>query len=143
MNNVLASDVRSGGGMHSDSPLIYCDVTDKDNLSRIVLENRITHVVHLATLLSAVGERNPQLALRVNTIGIQNVLDVAVQSKLTVRCPPCSIVLLFCNAFVMLEHKFYELLKAAGDSQQAEMSMQCAVTTPAECVSTHCLLHAS
>lgn len=83
--NVLASDVRVSQDLTGRGPFIYCDVTDKDSLARIVLESRITHVVHLATLLSAIGERNPQLALRVNTVGIQNILDLAVNSQLTVR----------------------------------------------------------
>lgn len=43
-------------------------------MARLVLENGVTHVVHLATLLSAVGERNPALALKVNIHGVQ-VLD--------------------------------------------------------------------
>jgi hypothetical protein len=30
----------------------YCDVLDKDNMARIILENGITHVIHFATLLS-------------------------------------------------------------------------------------------
>lgn len=40
-------------------------------MARLVLENGVTHVVHLATLLSAVGERNPALALKVNIHGCQ------------------------------------------------------------------------
>jgi threonine 3-dehydrogenase len=83
--NVLASDVRVSQDLADAGPFIYCDVTDKDNMARIVLESRITHVVHLATLLSAIGERNPQLALKVNTLGIQNILDVAATSKLSVH----------------------------------------------------------
>ena len=85
--NVVASDVRSCKELSNAGPFVYCDVTEKDGLARIVLENNITHIIHLATLLSAVGERSPQLALRVNTIGIQNVLDLAASNKLTVRTP--------------------------------------------------------
>eukprot|EP00951_Prasinocladus_malaysianus_P005528 scaffold39133_cov33-Prasinocladus_malaysianus.AAC.1 len=106
-DRVVASDVRTNRILAEDGPFVYCDVQDKDNLARIMLENGITTVVHLATLLSglsrnqytlveekfrsdleiaglrplvsefcflrisAIGERNPQLALKVNTSGIQ------------------------------------------------------------------------
>lgn len=56
-------------------------------MTRVVLEHGVTYIVHLATLLSAVGERNPQLALRVNTAGIQNVLDIAAGHGLQVYSP--------------------------------------------------------
>lgn len=83
--NVVATDVRHSAGTPSRGPFAYCDVTDKDNLNRLVVEHRITHIMHLATLLSAVGERNPQLALKVNNQGIQNVLEVAAAHNVSVR----------------------------------------------------------
>eukprot|EP00879_Flechtneria_rotunda_P005329 GHRR01005616.1.p1 GENE.GHRR01005616.1~~GHRR01005616.1.p1 ORF type:complete len:328 (+),score=105.19 GHRR01005616.1:1390-2373(+) len=73
--------------MLESGPFSYCDVLDKDNMARIILENGITHVIHLATLLSAVGERNPRLALKVNTHGIQNVLELAAAHNLAVYAP--------------------------------------------------------
>mmetsp|Transcript_28953 Transcript_28953/g.69163 ORF Transcript_28953/g.69163 Transcript_28953/m.69163 type:complete len:301 (-) Transcript_28953:1018-1920(-) len=83
---VVPSDVRTSESA-SDSTCVYCDVQDKDGLTRLVLENEITTIVHLASVLSAVGERNPQLALRVNTNGIQNVLDIAAAHGLQVFAP--------------------------------------------------------
>ncbi|KIY92494.1 threonine dehydrogenase [Monoraphidium neglectum] len=56
-------------------------------MARLILENGVTHVVHLATLLSAVGERNPALALKVNIHGCQNVLELAAQHHLAVYAP--------------------------------------------------------
>lgn len=51
-DNVIASDVRSSRRLLESGPFSYCDVMDKDNMARIILENGITHVLHLATLLS-------------------------------------------------------------------------------------------
>mmetsp|Transcript_9346 Transcript_9346/g.23735 ORF Transcript_9346/g.23735 Transcript_9346/m.23735 type:complete len:398 (-) Transcript_9346:126-1319(-) len=84
---VIASDVRMNRQLIEDGSFVYCDVQDKDNLARIILENGVSAVVHLATLLSAVGERNPQLALRVNTAGIQNLLDLAATHNFQIYSP--------------------------------------------------------
>lgn len=73
--------------MLEGGPFAYLDVQDHDNMARIVLENGVTHIVHLATLLSAIGERNPALALKVNIGGCQNVLELAAQHHLGVYAP--------------------------------------------------------
>lgn len=52
VDNVIASDVRTSRRLLESGPFSYCDVLDKDNMARIILENGITHVIHLATLLS-------------------------------------------------------------------------------------------
>lgn len=85
--NVIASDVRTSRDLLESGPFVYCDVQDKDSLARIILENGVTYVVHLATLLSAIGEKNPQLALKVNTVGIQNILELASSHKMKVYAP--------------------------------------------------------
>jgi len=59
------------------SPFEYIDVTDGEGLSRIVRKYDIDTIYHLAAVLSATGERNPQLAWSVNMGGLYNVLEVA------------------------------------------------------------------
>jgi threonine 3-dehydrogenase len=56
-------------------------------MARCFVEHKIDWVVHLASLLSAVGERNPQLAQKVNSRGIENVLELASIHKLRVYAP--------------------------------------------------------
>lgn len=89
VSNVIASDIKQPfalGGMGAGS-FIYADVQQYDTLARVVLEHRIDTVVHLASLLSAIGEQNPQLAIRVNTRGTENVLELARLNNLRVFIP--------------------------------------------------------
>lgn len=66
--NVVASDIRKPE-KRSAGPFVYCDVLDYDSLARVVVEEKIDYLIHLGAVLSAVGERNPALALKVR-IGI-------------------------------------------------------------------------
>ena len=94
-NNVIASDVRppnraktrNNGDYRLSGDFVYCDVVDADNLARVVLEHSIDVIVHNAALLSAVGEQTPQLAIRVNSRGIENVLEVARSQGVSVIAP--------------------------------------------------------
>ncbi|RLN54845.1 hypothetical protein BBJ29_007529 [Phytophthora kernoviae] len=83
---IVNSDIKAPAGAR-DGPFVYCDVQDRDQLARIVTEHDVDTIVHMASLLSAVGETNPTLALSVNTRGIQNVLELAKQYQLRVFAP--------------------------------------------------------
>ena len=53
------------------------DVFDEVNYRKLVVENKINYIVHLAGILSASGEKNPDLAIDVNVIGVINALRIA------------------------------------------------------------------
>eukprot|EP00494_Astrolonche_serrata_P034513 UN34782 len=86
-NNVIASDVKLLNRTKELEPFVYCDVTQYDMLARIALEFGCTHIIHLASILSAIGEKNPELAKRVNILGVQNVLDVAKDNGIKIYIP--------------------------------------------------------
>ncbi len=60
-----------------EGPYTTLDVTDIDALTKIVQDFRIDTIFHLAALLSAVAEKNPQTAWKINMEGLQNVLEVS------------------------------------------------------------------
>lgn len=87
-SNVIASDVKSASqDVMRGGPFVYLDVTNLEGLNRTVLEENVDYVVHLASLLSVIGERNPQLAIQVNIQGIQNILECARLNNLRVLAP--------------------------------------------------------
>ena len=58
-------------------PWATLDVRDPAALAELVREHGVSTIYHLAGVLSAVGEANPQLAWDVNMNGLYNVLEVA------------------------------------------------------------------
>lgn len=76
--SVVAAIHRAAGPPSlSDGPVEVLDISDPASLARVVKENNVDTVYHLAALLSATGEKNPQLAWEVNMDGLRNVLDVS------------------------------------------------------------------
>jgi len=77
--------------LKASGPFITVDVTDRDALDRTISEHGIDTIYHLAAILSAKGEENPQLAWRVNIDGLINVLEVARERELAQVFLPSSI----------------------------------------------------
>jgi nucleoside-diphosphate-sugar epimerase len=61
--------------------------TDIDVVNDVVRKHEIDTILHLAAILSAVAEANPQLAWDVNINGLYNVLEVAREHKCAVFVP--------------------------------------------------------
>jgi nucleoside-diphosphate-sugar epimerase len=72
---VLATDIRSAGS--ESGPFAFVDVTNGESLDAAVGRHQADTIFHLAAILSAVGERRPQLTYQVNIGGLFNVLEVA------------------------------------------------------------------
>ncbi|MFK7806689.1 MAG: NAD-dependent epimerase/dehydratase family protein [Saprospiraceae bacterium] len=69
------------------------DILDKNRLEEIIDEYQITQIYHLVAILSAKGEKNPQLTWKVNMDGLFNVLDLAVAKNLDKVFTPSSIAI--------------------------------------------------
>ncbi len=75
---VLATDIRAlTDGPVADGPFQVLDATKQDALAAAVMRFKADTIYHLAAILSAVGERDPQLAYRINMGGLLNTLEVA------------------------------------------------------------------
>lgn len=89
-NNVVAS---SKSVKEEQRPLVesglfeIVDVTNGQQLADVVKKHKINTIIHLAAILSAVGEANPQLAWDVNVNGLYNVLEVAREEGCAVFTP--------------------------------------------------------
>jgi UDP-glucose 4-epimerase len=66
-----------GDGLAS---FIECDVSESRDIARIFEAHPdITHAIHLAYLMSAEVEANPQLGVRVNVLGMANMFESALK----------------------------------------------------------------
>src|ERR1700742_4925576 len=88
--NVIASDIHNPG-QQSDGPFEHVDVMDKSNLTALFKKYQPTQVYLLAAILSATGEKNPKMAWDLNMTGLLNVLDLAVEFKISKVFWPSSI----------------------------------------------------
>ena len=81
--NVIASDLREQNPLlEGTGPYVSLDVMNKEMLHVQVIRQNITQIYLLAAILSATGEKNPNLAWNLNMTGLLNVLDIAREEKL-------------------------------------------------------------
>jgi nucleoside-diphosphate-sugar epimerase len=73
--------------LRNSGPFEVVDCTDPRPVEAVVKKYKIDTIYHLAALLSAVAEANPQLAWNVNINGLYNVLEVAREHKCAVFVP--------------------------------------------------------
>lgn len=89
---VIASDLREQNPLlEGTGPYVSLDVMNKEMLHVQVIRQNITQIYLLAAILSATGEKNPNLAWNLNMTGLLNVLDIAREEKLQKVYWPSSI----------------------------------------------------
>jgi nucleoside-diphosphate-sugar epimerase len=91
-DNVIASDLREENNLlKGTGPYVSLDVMNKEMLHVQVVRQNITQIYLLAAILSATGEKNPNLAWNLNMQSLLNVLDIAKDEKLSKVYWPSSI----------------------------------------------------
>ncbi len=84
-DNVILSSRRA----HESKDYKYeqLDVTDYDRFFEVCKKHGITEMYHLAAILSAVGEKNPDALWNVNMNGLKNALDISKELKIKLFVP--------------------------------------------------------
>jgi nucleoside-diphosphate-sugar epimerase len=75
----------------SSGPMEKIKIQDREDVGRLVDEYDVDTIFNMAAILSAVGEKNPQLCWDVNMNGFINILEVARERDLRQVVNPSSI----------------------------------------------------
>lgn len=78
--NVLATDITKLDGY--TEKFEFLDILNKNRLSEVVADYKITQIYNLAAILSANGEWNPKKTWNVNLNALLNMLTLAVDQKI-------------------------------------------------------------
>ena len=88
-DHVIASDIREKKGHPciQNGPYTNLDVLDKDGIFQLIIEKEIKIIYHLAAILSAKGEENPDLCELINVEGTRNIFEAAREFDLRIFAP--------------------------------------------------------
>ncbi len=91
--NVIATGRKTepSAELRDSGPFHFIDVTSIASVEEIVKKYAIDTVYHMAAILSAVGEKNPQLCWRVNMDGTLNILELGLKYEMARIVIPSSI----------------------------------------------------
>ncbi len=91
--NVIATGrkTKPSDELRESGPFHFINVNDIDTVEEIVKKYNIDTVYHMAAILSAVGEKNPQLCWDVNMNGTINILELGIKYEMARIIIPSSI----------------------------------------------------
>lgn len=78
-DNIIATDISNNFDSNSNISVNYLklNVNDSECFESIIKNKKITNIIHLASILSALAEKNPELAKKVNIDSVLTVLDLS------------------------------------------------------------------
>ena len=71
------TDISKRGNPYPKGTFERLDVTDVAHYKYLMEKHQINYIIHLSGILSATGEKNPYLAMKVNCDGVINAFDMA------------------------------------------------------------------
>src|SRR4030067_1281401 len=109
--------------LRNSGPFEIVDIARKENLNDVVNKYDVDTIYHLAAVLSATGEQNPQLAWNLNMGSLYNVLEIAREQGIARVFWPSSIAvfgpttprLKTPQETVLIPTTMYGVTKVAGE----------------------------
>ena len=109
--------------LSNSGPFEFADANEKESVEKIVEKYDVDTIYHLAAVLSATGEQNPQLAWKVNMGSLYNVLEIAKEHNIFKVFWPSSIAAFGPTAprvktpqeTVLIPGTMYGVTKVAGE----------------------------
>lgn len=123
-DNVIASDIHLPTDGNNYLPFEILDATDGAKIAYIVERYRITHIYHLAAMMSGKSELNPLETWNVNMDGLFNVLEAARHHKVKQVFFPSTIAVFGSNTprintpqdTIRTPETVYGMSKVAGEN---------------------------
>jgi threonine 3-dehydrogenase len=79
-DNIFCTDISDARKL--DTPnFVVANILEKDKIEKMIQDFKPDTIYHLSSILSAGGEKNPDLAIQVNVNGFQTMLDFARKYK--------------------------------------------------------------
>ena len=79
-DSVICTDLKPDP--NPEGPFEILDIKDIDKMRQLIGDYKVTHIYHLAALLSSKGEQNPQLTWSINFDAYLRLLHLAVELKI-------------------------------------------------------------
>lgn len=124
-DNVIATGRKTPlpDAIKNSGPVIYLDALERNRLSEVLYEYEINTIFHMASVLSATGEKIPQTAWDININGLINVLEAGRNYKVDNIVWPSSIAAFgpttprenTPNTTVLQPTTMYGITKVAGE----------------------------
>ncbi len=123
-NAVITSDIHKIDKVADEFlPFETLNVLDKEAIANVVKKHNITVIYHLAAILSATGEKNPQNCWDININGMINILEVARELNIKQIICPSSIAVFGPETprintpqqTIILPKTIYGISKACGE----------------------------
>lgn len=107
----------------NSGPFEFADVSDRESIENLIKKHNVGVIYHMAALLSASSEKNPQLAWNVNMNSLYYILEIARERKLSKIFWPSSIAVFGPSAprnktpqnTVLIPGTMYGVTKVAGE----------------------------